>query len=181
MTSMDTTAEAGAAEMVAWFAQGWTDPAYDEFCEYFLPRMHPQVRLAQPLAAPGVGHDKFRAQFAHLFATIPDIHAHVLRWSSKGPDVFIELTLEGTIGARPVSWQACDRLTVQDGLVVERRSFFDPTPLVKAIVLRPWAWPGLAVATARATSHGLRRERHDRAERRSRPVSRRAQRPTPRR
>jgi len=91
-----------------------------------MARMHPQVRLVQPLVATGVGHSAFRAQFARLFATIPDIHARVLRWSFKDEDIFIELALEGTIGRRPVRWQACDRLTLRGGLVIERRSFFDP-------------------------------------------------------
>lgn len=150
MTSADSVGQAGAAELVAWFADGWTDPTYERFCEHFLTRMHPQVRLVQPLADIGIGHDGFRAQFARLFATMPDIHAHVMRWSSQGPDVFIEIELSGTIGGHPISWQACDRLTMQDDLVVERRSFFDPTPLIKAVVLRPWAWP--LVATARAPS-----------------------------
>lgn len=150
MTSLESTAEAGAAEIVAWFAAGWTNPAYDEFCRYFLTRMHPQVRLVQPLASTGIGHDGFRVQFARLFATIPDIDAQVLRWSSRGPDVFIEIMLSGTLGGRPVSWQACDRLTVHDGLIVERHSFFDPAPLAMAILMRPWAWPRLVVATSRA-------------------------------
>lgn len=149
MTTTDTAAEERAAEFVAWFADGWRAPTYQQLCQHFLPRMHPRVRLAQPLAPAGTGHDAFRSQFARLFALVPDIHAQVVSWGFRGDDVFIELALEGTIGGRPVRWEACDRLTISDGLVVERRSFFDPAPLVKAIAARPRAWSSLVAATLR--------------------------------
>lgn len=150
MTTAGVVTQPEAAEAVAWFAEGWRDPDYERFCDHFLPRMHSEVRLVQPLAATGIGHGAFRSQFARLFAVIPDVHARVLGWSSREEDVYIELVLAGTIGWRRVQWEACDRLTVRDGLVVERRSFFDPAPLVKAIAGRPWAWPRLLVASARA-------------------------------
>ncbi len=154
MSAATVVADDWAPETVAWFAEGWRAPSYEQFCAYFLTRMDPEVRLIQPLARTGVGHDAFRAQFARLFAAIPDIHARVLRWSARGDDVFIELELEGTIGGRPIRWQTCDRLTLRDGLVVERRSFFDPGPLVAAFAMRPWAWPRLIVSTARVSLCG---------------------------
>ena len=157
MTTSEEARLDDAVQTVAWFANGWTDPTYDEFCDYFLTRMHPQVRLIQPLAATGVGRAAFRKQFARLFATVPDINAEVLKWSSHGPDVFIEIALHGTIGWRSVTWYACDRLTVHDGMITERHSYFDPIPLVKAIALRPWAWPRLTVTSSRSivTTHRI--------------------------
>jgi hypothetical protein len=45
-------------------------------------------------------------------------------------------TLRGTLGERPVAWRVCDRATFRDGLVVERESYFDPTPLLRAALTR---------------------------------------------
>jgi hypothetical protein len=33
--------------------------------------------------------------------------------------------------------ELCDRATFRDGLVVERESYFDPTPLLRAVLTRP--------------------------------------------
>jgi hypothetical protein len=41
----------------------------------------------------------------------------------------------------PTAWRAVDRLTLRDGLLVERRSFFDPGPLLVDVLTRPRAWP----------------------------------------
>jgi hypothetical protein len=43
----------------------------------------------------------------------------------------------------------CDRVTLRDGLVTERESYFDPGPLVAAIAKTPRAWPKFARFQAR--------------------------------
>jgi hypothetical protein len=55
--------------------------------------------------------------------------------------VYIELTLRGSLGGRPVAWRVCDRVTLRDGVAVERESYFDPAPLLAAIARTPRAWP----------------------------------------
>jgi hypothetical protein len=101
-----------------------------------------------------VGHHAFRERFARpLFALIPDLHGQVER-SAVGDDcAYVELTLRGTLGGRPVAWRVCDRTTLHNGLVVERESYFDPTPLLRAILTRPRSWPALARARRHQQRH----------------------------
>jgi hypothetical protein len=77
----------------------------------------------------------------------------VERFALGAECAYIELTLRGTLGGRPVAWRACDRATLRDGLVVERESYFDPLPLLRAILTRPRAWPALARARRRQRRH----------------------------
>ena len=53
--------------------------------------------------------------------------------------VLIELALRGTLGGRAVMWTAVDRIILRNGMIVERRSYFDPLPLFGARLSRPAA------------------------------------------
>src|SRR5207302_478737 len=100
------------------------------------------VRLIQPQLGTLIGRRAFEERFARpLFNFIPDLHADVERWAVNGDDAFIEITLRGTLAGRPLAWRACDRMTLRDGVVVERESYFDPAPLLAAIARTPRAWP----------------------------------------
>jgi ketosteroid isomerase-like protein len=150
-----TLATEAAQAWILAFAEGWLTPASgDAFADHFQPWFDPQVRLRQPLLPTLVGHQAFREHFARpLFALIPDLDGQVERFAIAADGVYIELTLRGTLGGRPIAWRACDRATLRDGLVVERESYFDPTPLVRAILTRPRAWPALARARRRPRPH----------------------------
>jgi len=147
-----TPAAPGARAAQAWvaaFAQGWQAPTGAEaFADHFQPWFDPAIRLLQPLLPTLVGPQAFRERFARsLFTLIPDLHGQVER-SATGHDLaYVELTLRGTLGGHPVVWRVCDRATLREGRVVERESYFDPTPLLRAILTRPRAW--LALARAR--------------------------------
>ena len=39
----------------------------------------------------------------------------------------------------PVEWTVVGRIILEDGLIRERRSYFDPAPLLRAVALRPRA------------------------------------------
>ena len=54
----------------------------------------------------------------------------------------IEIRLHGTLGGRPLAWTAVDRLVLRDGLIAERHSYFDPLPLLGALLKRPRARAG---------------------------------------
>jgi ketosteroid isomerase-like protein len=146
-----TLASAVRQAAQAWvlsFAHGWLAPASaDAFADHFQPWFDPQIRLRQPLLPTLVGHQAFRERFARpLFALIPDLDGQVERFAIGADCAYIELTLRGTLGGGPIAWRVCDRTTLRDGLVVERESYFDPTPLLRAILTRPRAWPALARA-----------------------------------
>jgi ketosteroid isomerase-like protein len=142
-TAESTLPESAAQAWVEGFAQGWRAPAgSDEFAAHFRTLLDPDVRLIQPRLPTTVGYRAFAEQFARpLFALIPDLHAEVERWAARGDTIYIELTLRGTLGGRPFSLRACDRIILRDGVAVERESYFDPAPLLIAIATNPRAWP----------------------------------------
>jgi hypothetical protein len=136
-----TTTETSAQEFVDFFADGWKLGARDAeaFFRHFGPRMHPNTVLIQPIAPPARGPGALQQLFVPLFQAIPDLVGELKRWGETADGVFIELTLRGRLGGRPVEWTVVDRIILEDSLIRERRSYFDPAPLLKALALRPRA------------------------------------------
>lgn len=154
----NTPAAASTEVAQAWvlaFTEGWRAPASAEaFADHFDPWFDRHIRLIQPQLPTLVGHLAFRERFARpVFELIRDLHGEVERFAVGADCAYIELTLRGTLGGRPIAWRACDRATLREELVVERESYFDPTPLFRAILTRPRAWPALARACQRSRRH----------------------------
>ena len=128
---------------VAEFVEGWRAPAGpDELADHFARVVSPDVRLIQPQIPTLIGPRALRERFARpLFALLPDLRAEVERWAGGEDFALIELTLSGTLGGRPVAWRVVDRVTIRDGVAVERESYLDPLPLLRAVLTRPRAWP----------------------------------------
>jgi ketosteroid isomerase-like protein len=158
-TDTTTTPIIDAEAWVAGFTEGWKAPhGAASFAAHFRSYLAPDVRLIQPQMPTIVGHRAFEAEFAEpLFALIPDLHGEIERWAASENHVYIELTLSGTLGGRPLRWRLCDRVTLRDGRAVERESYFDPSPLMRAIATRPRAWPAVLRLRARQLVNGLRR------------------------
>jgi ketosteroid isomerase-like protein len=142
-TANGTAINAGAQAWVEMFADGWANPVdADSFSDHFDPWFHPEVRMIQPSIRPVVGKRAFREEFARpLFELVPDLHGIVENWSASGDRVYIELRLEGTIGRRRFTMHTCDRIRLRDGKAFERVAYLDSTPLVKAVLRSPRAWP----------------------------------------
>ena len=132
-----TETRSPAAEFVEFFDRGWRIGAGERFFEHFLPRIHPDVLLTQPLAPAVRGREQFRPAFEPVFRAIPDLHGEVVRWGETEDGVLVELPLRGHLGGRPVRCTKIDRIVLEDGLLKERHAHFDPTQLVKAMLLRP--------------------------------------------
>lgn len=147
-------------DWVRAFADGWRDPrGADGFISHFREILAEDIRLIQPQLGTLVGREAFEERFVRpLFALIPDLSAEVERWAVKGEEAFIEITLRGTLGGRAVAWRACDRITVRDGLALERETYFDPSPLLVAIARTPRAWPRFAALQIKSRA-GARSER----------------------
>jgi hypothetical protein len=141
-TSSTDAASATAQAWVGEFVEGWRAPASaDAFADHFERVCTADVRMIQPQMPTLVGLEAFRERFVRpVFELIPDIHATVHDWAASGDVIFISFTLEGTLGGRPVSWPCVDRVVLRDGLAVERRAYFDPTRLLRAVATRPRAW-----------------------------------------
>lgn len=136
-----------SAEFVERFRDFWAAPdptALDEL-------LHEDAHLLQPL----MGEVRSRASYAQamhrLLAVMPDLHGRTLRWGQTEDGVLIEHTLAGTLGGKPLSWDLTDRITLRDGRVVERIAYFDPLPLLLAVLTRPRAW--LSFLTVRSSRH----------------------------
>src|SRR4051794_27436532 len=93
-----TEAPASAAEFVDRFAAGWRDPSP----EAFMPILHEDVRMIQPLMPDLVGYAGLREFLRGTFALFPDLRGEVLTWGEHGGDLFIELRMRGTLGGRPI-------------------------------------------------------------------------------
>jgi ketosteroid isomerase-like protein len=135
-------AQSAADAWVAGFIEGWRAPAGPEaFAAHFREMLAPDVRLIQPQLPAVTGLRGFEEQFVRpLFALIPDVRGEVERWAARGETLYIELTLRGSLGGRPLTWRVCDRVTLRDGLAVERESYFNPGPLIAALIRTPRVW-----------------------------------------
>jgi ketosteroid isomerase-like protein len=137
VTESHTQERSSAAEFVDFFAAGWAKGATAGFFEHFESRIHPDILMTQPLAPPARGVATFRPLFEPLFRAIPDLHGEVLSWGETDDGVLIQLRLSGHLGGRPVTWTTVDRIVLADGKIKERHAYFDPAPLIKAMLLRP--------------------------------------------
>lgn len=152
-TDTATSPPAGTADpgtdveaFVEWFAEGWRAPtSARSVYEHFVARLDPQVRLVQPQLPELVGHEQFRTGFVEpLFELMPDLHGEVENWAARGNVVYVQIALRGTMGGRPAAFASCDRITLRDGLMVERVAFMDPTPVLQAALASPRVWPAFA-------------------------------------
>lgn len=129
-----------AARFAAQFTDAWRSPDLAKHEAMWSD----DIVLIQPMMGTLRGRQACRESFARLFALIPDLHADVHRVGHGSHEVFIEFTLSGTYGGKPIAWAAVDRFTFTDGLIAERVSYFDSTPLIGKLVARPAGWDRLA-------------------------------------
>ena len=115
-----------AAEFVEGFRRYWAAPSLDGLSALLAP----DVTLVQPLAPRMRGLDEVRRQFGRD-----------LRLAPRPPRRGREFRLRATIGGRPFEWPVVDRFLLRDdGLAVERVTYFDPLPLLAAAASRPSGW-----------------------------------------
>jgi hypothetical protein len=160
-TAVTDTPVRSPEQWVEAFVEGWREPNGGEAkARYFERILHPRVRMIQPQMPDLVGHAEFRSGFiAPLFALMPDLHGVVERWAIRGDTALIEITIKGTLGGRPAGMRAVDRVTIRDGLAVERESYGDPLPLVLTGLRRPRAWPRLLRFQAAVLRHRIKTRR----------------------
>jgi hypothetical protein len=129
-----TAAETFAGQFAAGWAAG--GPA-DRFVAHFTPLCAPEILLVQPLSRPLRGVDGLRRLAEPLFAAMPDLRGEMARWGPTEDGLMVELVLRGTLGRGPAEWTTVDRIVLRDGLMAERRAYFDPTPLLSVMLRSP--------------------------------------------
>jgi hypothetical protein len=127
-----------AAEFVERFAEAWSRPTGARLAAL----CHPEVRLVQPLMRETRGREAGARAFDELLALVPDLHAEVHRHGVTEGGVLIEFSLIGTLARRPYTWHVVDRITLEDGLVAERISYFDALPVLLESLKAPRKAPG---------------------------------------
>ena len=130
------------AELPAAFAEGWALPKPDAFLDFFMPLIHEDAVFTQPLLAQARGHAQIDAMFRRLFGLMPEFVAVPRRFAVDREVVFIESHCLAAVARTRVRFQVCDRFVVSDGRICERWTFFDPSPMARIIVARPWLWRG---------------------------------------
>jgi limonene-1,2-epoxide hydrolase len=123
------------------FAEGWALPKPGQFLDFFRPLIHHEATFSQPMFADAHGRDEIERMFRRLFALFPDLGAKPLRSAVFDDTVFIESECTGTLGYKPFYFSVCDRFVIEDGKILDRRSFSDPSSAVFAVLRRPTSWP----------------------------------------
>lgn len=135
-----------AGDFARRFAEYWKAPTADRLDEVLAP----DARLVAPMMPTTEGLLAGKRTFAALLEAVPDLTGEVRRWGATDDGVLIEFTLSGTVGGKPISWDAVDRFVIgDDGLASERISYFDSVPVALAVALRPRAWPAFTRARLR--------------------------------
>jgi hypothetical protein len=142
------TATRTAAEWVEEFAAGWRAPTdADSFCDHFDRVLDDEIRLIQPQLPETVGKRAFREEFARpLFDLLSEIRGTVESWASRSEGdeevVFIQLTIRAKLaGGRQVALHTIDKITLNNGVAVERVASLDPLELLGGVALSPRSWP----------------------------------------
>jgi ketosteroid isomerase-like protein len=152
LVQRDVADNSEAAEFVRRFEGGWAQSDVRALEALWTD----DIVLIQPALPTTIGRQACRKAFERLFRVFPDLHVAVHRWAAHDDVVFIEFTLIGTFGGRPLSWPAVDRIVLRDGLVAERISYFDPTVLWLQVLRRPRGWRRLVTSGLRPSFGGSR-------------------------
>ena len=123
------------------FAEGWALPKPGEFLDFFRPLIHHEATFSQPMFSDAHGRDEIERMFRRLFALFPDLGAKPLRLAVFNNTVFIESDCIGRLGHKPFQFSVCDRFVIEDGEIVDRRSFSDRTSAIFVVLRRPTSWP----------------------------------------
>ncbi|HEY2385788.1 MAG TPA: nuclear transport factor 2 family protein [Candidatus Binatia bacterium] len=119
-----------AADFVARFADFWRPPVDLRVLETLL---HPDSRLVAPGMPTTVGRAAGIEAFRSVFMLVPDLHIDVVRWRGGGDVVFIETIMRGTMNGHTLEIPAVDRITIRDGMVLERIAYFDAASMQAAM------------------------------------------------
>jgi ketosteroid isomerase-like protein len=135
-------ASADAARIVAAFEATWSAPRDHGY--RFLDSFSPDVVLVAPLAGRSRGRRAGYDAFRRTFALLPDLTAEVHDWAVSDDHLWISMTFHTAVRGQ-FAWPSVDVLRLTDGVVTQRRAYFDPLPVIGYFVRHPTlAWRYLA-------------------------------------
>lgn len=100
--------------------------------------LHPNVHLVQPLAPVLRGRRPALHALGNFLALMPAPRIRIRRWTAADQFVLIEFCFHGAIGRRAVQLDLVDSIELVDGLIFSRTAYFDPAPIVRAVLTQPW-------------------------------------------
>jgi hypothetical protein len=146
---------------VARWREGWAHGAVGPCLDEHANTIRDERTLyIQPLFDAVTGEQGMRKLFEGIFALSPDLRAELDHWVVDEGIAFIEFTLTGTLGGRPIRLRGVDRMQLDGEQLVMRESYFDPLPLLIALLTRPRAWPRALLNTRAHPLPRLRPKRH---------------------
>lgn len=138
-----------AAEFVERFRAYWRAPS----AAGLETLLADDVRLVAPMTPTTHSLEQGKRAFAGILALVPDLTGEVHRWGATDDGVLIEFTLSGSIAGVAVSWRAVDHIVLrEDGLALERVSYFDTAPLILTAFRHPRTWPTFLRSRLRSRS-----------------------------
>jgi len=160
-TELPSSTGSPAERYVARWREGWSYGAGKRCLDEHARTIRDERTLyIQPLFDAVTGEQGMRKLFEGIFALIPDLRAEIDHWVVDEGIAFIEFTLTGTLGGRPIRLRGVDRMQLDGEQLVLRESYFDPLPLLIALLTRPRAWPRALRNTRAHPLPRLRPQRH---------------------
>jgi SnoaL-like domain len=136
------TAERPEERYVARWRQAWSHGAVEPCLNEHATTIRDERTLyLQPLFDAVTGEEGMRRMFERIFALIPDLSAELDHWVVDEGIAFIEFTLTGTLGGKPIRWRAVDRMQLDGEKLAMRETYYDPLPVLIALLSRPRSWP----------------------------------------
>lgn len=124
-------------KVVSEFSAAWDVPAPGAWD----PFLGEEMVFVQPMLPTGTGPAFWNEEAARTLSLVPDLRVDVLSWSGVEEVLFLHIRFSGTLGGRPLVWDAVDLIRVEaDGTASYRESFFDSAPVMAAVLRRPRAW-----------------------------------------
>lgn len=120
------------------FAAAWSAPTPDRL----VALLTEDVVLRQPHRPAIRGRSAARRELSSMLRWLPSLHGEDFCAEGSADTVYIEWTLVFPVRRGGLRIHAVDRFFLRDGLGAERVVFFDQVPLLLAVALRPWLWPG---------------------------------------
>ena len=128
-------------DFVDRFVAAWAQPMPQGVLAAIRDLSHPDVEASQPMLPTVRGIEAYVRSFEDVFALMPDFHPEVVTSAVTGDTVLIVSRVAATMGGRRVGFDVCDRFILREGLIYRRHAYFDPTPIVVGLLLRPWLLP----------------------------------------
>jgi hypothetical protein len=143
-TERDTTRLRDPQHLLELITRAFAGGSYDAITP-LAQFIDPQFVGRAPQSPDAHGPAGWLSFFARLYSLAPDLKGEVLRSAAapSGDSLYVELRLSGTLKGQNITVDVCDHITLRNGLITARVTYFDPLPLLLTALSHPTAWPAL--------------------------------------